>query len=309
MPDMRLFVSHLTRYRYAPAIQHSEHWAHLAPCSSATQHVLSHTLEIDPPVAIQTRTDAFGNSQAHWRVPHPHAHMTVLAQSEIDTCSLPDWFNMAPDAAPQTPATPLACWQQASPHVPLDRTLAQLAQPHFSRGQSLAQGARALCAQLHRDWAYVPHSTTIDTPVHEVLALRRGVCQDFAHLFIASVRSLGLSAGYVSGYLMTAPAPGQPRLQGADATHAWVRMWVPGLATHASGGWLHLDPTNNRHGWGSPGPDYVQLALGRDFSDISPLRGTLQGHTQQSLEVAVTVTPIEPVQATPQGAAPSQPLA
>jgi transglutaminase-like putative cysteine protease len=290
---MRLLVSHLTRYRYSPAIQASEHWAHLQPGHSATQQVLHHTLDIEPaPAHTERQTDAWGNTCLHWQLPMPHAHMQVLARSEVQTRTLDALVALAAwNGVADVPAT-LQPWCQASAHVPLDARFAELARPHFGTGQPLAQCAQALCAQVHRDFVYAPQSTGIDTSVHHVLATRQGVCQDFAHLLIAALRALGLAAAYVSGYLLTAPPAGQPRLVGADASHAWVRLWLPGLDGHPSGGWLHLDPTNNRHGWGSPGEDYVQLATGRDFSDVSPLRGTLQGHARQSLEVGVTVEPL-----------------
>lgn len=291
---MRLLVSHLTRYRYAPAVQASEHWAHLEPTTTPTQEVLRHNMVLDPwpVVAPDRQIDAWGNASLHWRLPAPHEHMQVMAQSEVQTCTL---------AAPAhevlwlgTFALPddLQSWCKASTHIPLDTVFADLARPHFEPGRALHECAQALCAHLHRELTYAPQSTDIGTSIHHVLATRRGVCQDFAHLLIAALRSLGLAAGYVSGYLLTEPPPGQARLVGADASHAWVRLWVPGSQDHPSGGWLHLDPTNNRHGWGSPGEDHVQLAIGRDFSDVSPLRGVLQGDAHQTLEVGVTVEPL-----------------
>lgn len=287
---MRLLVSHLTHYRYAPAVQASEHWAHLEPSHTPSQQVLQHHLSIDPmPVDAQRQTDAWGNASLHWQLPLPHDHLDVLSRTEVLTRTLP-----APPSGPcwtQQAAPPPAMqhWCEASPHAPSDPVFADLAHPHFVPGKPLDQCAQDLCAQIHREWAYMPQSTDIDTSIHHVLNTRQGVCQDFAHLMIAALRSLGLPAGYVSGYLLTEPPPGQPRLIGADASHAWVRLWVPELQSHASEGWLHLDPTNHRHGWGSPGEDHVQLAVGRDFSDVSPLRGTLQGDTRQTLEVGVTV--------------------
>ncbi len=121
------------------------------------------------------------------------------------------------------------------------------------------------------------------------------MCQDFAHILIACLRSLGLPARYVSGYLLTHPPEGKERLVGSDASHAWAAVYVPAARAHASGGWLHLDPTNNRWGWGSPGEDYVQVAHGRDFADVSPLRGILQGGASHSLQVGVTVEPLEQI--------------
>jgi len=153
---------------------------------------------------------------------------------------------------------------------------------------------RELMERIYRDFAYESLSTEISTPALDVLQERRGVCQDFAHVLLACLRSLGLAARYVSGYLLTEPPPGQPRLTGADASHAWVSVYLPDLGGARGlphGGWLDLDPTNNRAGLGTPGSDYVRLAVGRDFADVSPLRGVLQGGANHTLTVRVTVAP------------------
>jgi transglutaminase-like putative cysteine protease len=155
------------------------------------------------------------------------------------------------------------------------------------------QAAQALNARMHRDFHYETASTDINTPALEALQARRGVCQDFAHILVACLRSLGLPARYVSGYLLTQPPPGQARLVGSDASHAWASVYVPELVNHPSQGWLDLDPTNDRCGLASPGLDYVRLAVGRDFADVSPLRGVLQGAGSHTLQVAVTVAPLD----------------
>jgi transglutaminase-like putative cysteine protease len=145
---------------------------------------------------------------------------------------------------------------------------------------------------MYSDFLYESASTDINTPALQALHARRGVCQDFAHILLACLRSMGLAARYVSGYLLTEPPPGQARLLGSDASHAWASVYLPELAGHPCQGWLDLDPTNNRTGLASPGQDYAQLAVGRDFADVSPLRGVLQGGGAHTLEVAVTVTPL-----------------
>jgi transglutaminase-like putative cysteine protease len=176
--------------------------------------------------------------------------------------------------------------------VPLQADCADYARPSFIAGRALDGAAIDLMQRMHRDFAYEAQSTDIYTPVAQVLAQRRGVCQDFAHLLLSCLRSLGLPARYVSGYMLSEPPPGQARLQGADASHAWVALYVPPLLAGGQGHWLELDPTNCRHGWGTPGPDYVRLAVGRDFADVSPLRGVLQGGEAHSLQVQVTVEPV-----------------
>jgi transglutaminase-like putative cysteine protease len=153
--------------------------------------------------------------------------------------------------------------------------------------------ARDLMARIHADFTYESQSTEVNTPALEALAQRKGVCQDFAHIMIACLRAMGLAARYVSGYLLTQPPPGQPRLVGSDASHAWVAVYLPDLpGADAGHGWYDLDPTNNRDGWETPGEDYVTLATGRDFSDISPIRGVIHGGSQHTLAVAVTVEPM-----------------
>jgi transglutaminase-like putative cysteine protease len=171
--------------------------------------------------------------------------------------------------------------------VPRDEAFAAYAQASFPEGRSLLEGARDLMRRIHEDFEYETTATDVNTPALEALSLRKGVCQDLAHVMLGCLRSLGLPARYVSGYLLTEPAPGQPRLVGTDASHAWVGLYVPAPA--GPGTWVDLDPTNDR----SAGEDYVTLALGRDYSDVSPMRGVLHGGANHSLRVAVTVTPAE----------------
>lgn len=208
----------------------------------------------------------------------------------------------------------------ASPHVPRDDAFAAFARPAFAPGRPLLAAAQALMERIHRELRYTPASTQVNTPALQALAQRKGVCQDFAHIMLGCLRSLGLPARYVSGYLLTRPPPGKPRLIGADASHAWVSVYVPWMAPaaasaalqpnadpvaaalhaqaqQAGGSWFDFDPTNRRSGWGSPGEDYVTLAVGRDFSDVSPMRGVIQGGGAHELEVGVTVAPPEELQA------------
>jgi transglutaminase-like putative cysteine protease len=143
---------------------------------------------------------------------------------------------------------------------------------------------------MFADFAYESQSTEVNTPALVALTQRKGVCQDFAHILIACLRSLGLAARYVSGYLLTLPAPGTVKLKGSDASHAWGAVYVPDLPPGQR--WVDLDPTNDRAGWLSPGEDYVTLAIGRDFSDVSPLRGVIHGGASHTLKVGVTVEPV-----------------
>ena len=172
-----------------------------------------------------------------------------------------------------------------SPHVRVKHELADYAADCFPPNTPVLVGAHALMAKIFKEFTFDPEATTVSTPVLEVLEKKRGVCQDFAHLMIACLRALGLSARYVSGYLLTRPPPGKPRLIGADASHAWVSVYAPG----SENDWVDFDPTNNL----LPNTEHITLAFGRDFSDISPLRGIILGGGGTEPEVAVTVVPLD----------------
>ena len=177
-----------------------------------------------------------------------------------------------------------------SPYAQRDDAFADFARPLFAARRPFLDACHDLMAKIHRELQYETASTEVHTPALQALDQRKGVCQDFAHIMIGCLRSLGLPARYVSGYLLTQPPPGQPRLLGADASHAWVSVWVPTLDAGggtAGGCWQDLDPTNNR----PAGEDYVTLAVGRDYSDVSPVRGVIHGGARHTLSVAVTVTP------------------
>ena len=298
---MRLAITHDTRYRYSPAVQTAQHVAHLQAANTPCQTVIGHAMQLEPVATVQHNIDAFLNHRAYWALTHPHDGLCVRACTEVETRETPQ-------------ATSNQSWESVrehfryragqvgdvhsrmvfgSHHAPVHEAFLAYAQSSFTPGRPLVQAAQELTARMHRDLRYETASTDINTPALQALAQQRGVCQDFAHILLACLRSLGLPARYVSGYLLTQPPPGQPRLLGSDASHAWASVYLPELAGHACQGWLDLDPTNNRTGWASPGVDYVRLAMGRDFADVSPLRGVLQGGGAHTLEVAVTVTPLD----------------
>lgn len=298
---MRLAITHETRYHYSPAVQTAQHVAHLQPSNTPGQQVLRHDMHIEPHAPVQHHIDAFLNHRAYWALTQPHEGLMVRAYSEIETLPVP-------------PATATQSWESVrehfryrggqagdvhsrfvfgSHHAPVHEAFLAYARPSFSPGRALMQAAQELTARMHRDFRYETASTDINTPALQALQARRGVCQDFAHILLACLRSLGLPARYVSGYLLTQAPPGQARLIGSDASHAWVSVYLPELANHVSQGWLDLDPTNDRTGLASPGLDYAQLAVGRDFADVSPLRGVLQGGGAHTLNVAVTVAPMD----------------
>jgi transglutaminase-like putative cysteine protease len=303
---MRLTVQHDTVYDYRPAVETAQHTAHLQPRETAGQRVLDFGLHVSPaPENLRHGLDAFGNPQAWWTLVQAHTQLRVLAHSEVETTGPLELQGKQPWEAVREhfryrsgqPGDPQTCFVFGSHHAPVHEQFAAYARGCFSPARPLQEGAIALMHRIHNDFTYASQSTDVHTPAIDALQARRGVCQDFAHILIACLRSLGLAARYVSGYLLTQPPQGQERLIGADASHAWASVYLPELADSACGGWLDLDPTNDRWGFGTPGEDYVIVAWGRDFADVSPLRGVLQGGQSHTLKVGVSVMPAaEPAQ-------------
>ena len=294
---MLLHVLHETAYDYVPSVRTAQHMAHLKPAHNARQQLLSHRLTIDPLPAQQMETvDVYGNTRAFFSLRVMHDSLRVLSESLVSTRASPPPETSLPwDEVRErmryhrgSRYDPAAEFGFASPYVPRDTLFASYAQPSFESGRPLLEAANDLMRRIHADFEYETTATDVNTPALEALELRKGVCQDLAHVMLGCLRSLGLPARYVSGYMLTEPPPGQPRLVGSDASHAWVSVYLPG-ADAAAGAWADLDPTNNR----APGEDYVTLATGRDYSDVSPMRGVIHGGAKHSLHVAVTVTPAE----------------
>ena len=290
---MLLRIVHHTRYRYQAPVLLAQHLAHLRPLERPGQQLLEHHLLISPePAQLEQGLDVFGNWRCFFALQSAHEQLDVSADSLVRTtppAPLPDsppWEQVREGFRYQAGARyePATEFTFASPYVPLDEAFAAFAQPVFTPGRPLLEACEALCHRIHTELQYETASTQVNTPALQALAQGKGVCQDFAHIMIGCLRSLGLAARYVSGYLLTQPPPGQPRLIGADASHAWVSVWCEGR-------WHDFDPTNDRCGSPSPGEDYVTLTLGRDFGDVSPLRGVIQGGGSHSLQVEVTVAP------------------
>ena len=300
---MQLRITHDTHYRYTPAVETAQHVAHLHPAHTPCQSCMSHDLKTEPAaLEVHNSLDAFGNHRAYWALPSTHSTLRVLTQSLVYTRELPiDESNTA--GGPITweaardlfvyhtgqASEPASAFVFGSHHAPVVPAFAQYAQSSFTPDRPLTEAVRELMQRIHQDFVYESFSTDVSTPALTVLQQKRGVCQDFAHVMRACLRSLGLAARYVSGYLLTQSLPGQERLVGSDASHAWISVFVPGEPFES---WHDFDPTNNRDGLASPGQDYVRLAVGRDFADVSPLRGVLQGGTHHILEVGVTVEQI-----------------
>ena len=303
---MELRIVHETCYDYAVAVMLAQHVAHLRPSAGlACQELVSHQLSVSPePAQAKESEDAFGNPRHFFALQTPHDKLCVHADMVVRTEaplplpeSLPweevrDHFSYHAGAAFDA-ANEFAF---ASPFVPRDDAFADYARPDFTPGRPLLEACEALMARIHADFEYRSGSTEINTPALIALKQRQGVCQDFAHIMLGCLRSLGLAARYVSGYLLTQVPEGQTRLIGADASHAWVAVYSPTSASEdlsgEGGEWCDFDPTNNRCGLGRPGEDYVTLALGRDFGDVSPLRGVIQGGGSHTLRVGVTVAPV-----------------
>ncbi|XAH22357.1 transglutaminase family protein [Xylophilus sp. GW821-FHT01B05] len=297
---MKLHIVHETHYAYTPPVETAQHLVHLRPRDTDSQTLLQHELVITP---VETRrgerTDVYGNTRTFFTLQTVHDELRVVADSVVSTREPA----AAPLGAGGSPAWEAVreqfryraggTWDAAaefvfpSEYVPRHDDFAAYARASFAAGTPVLDAAHALMRRIHAEFRYESDSTEVDTPAVEALAQRRGVCQDFAHIMIGCLRALGLPARYVSGYLLTTPAPGQPRLVGSDASHAWVSVYAPGVEG-AAGAWYDFDPTNDR----APGADYVTLAIGRDFGDVSPMRGLLLGGGEHQLQVAVTVEPL-----------------
>ncbi|PKO62416.1 MAG: transglutaminase [Betaproteobacteria bacterium HGW-Betaproteobacteria-18] len=296
---MKLQITHETVYDYLPAVETAQHMAYLTPLHNASQTLVSHRLQVIPkPAQISSTQDVFGNTRSFFSLQVPHHQLQVLATSQVITQAvrMPGsdiaWETVRERFRYQASVTFDAAneFVFASPMAPRHGEFAAYARPSFTAGASLLVAALDLMHRIYRDFSYESQSTQVSTPALEALAQRKGVCQDFAHILIACLRSMGLSARYVSGYLLTQPSPGTVKLRGSDASHAWASVYLPDLPEGEQ--WIDLDPTNDRAGWPSPGEDYVTLAVGRDFSDVSPIRGVIHGGASHTLKVGVTVEPM-----------------
>ena len=300
---MRLRITHDTRYRYEPPVLTAVHMTHLTPPPTRCQDRLDARLQVHPqPASITESLDIYRNVRTFFEIASPHDELLVRASSLVETHAPdPVGSTLAWDAVRDSFVYHVGAeWHPAaefiypSHYVHPGEVFADYARPSFPPGRPLIDAARELMQRVHADFTYASRSTEINTPASEALAQRRGVCQDFSHVMLACLRSLGLPARYVSGYLLTQPPPGQPRLVGSDASHAWVAVFLPDVAAqHGGHGWYDLDPTNDRHGWGAPGEDFVRLAVGRDYADISPMRGVIHGGAGHELDVGVTVEPCD----------------
>ncbi len=287
---MNYAVTHVTRYTYSDAVTVCHNRLCLRPRETPLQRVLRSELSVDPnPAVLQEHVDREGNHVVSFEISTAHQAMTIRAHSEV---------NVQAPVLPEPSSTPpweTARWSDrrngslhdlsimpfvfASPFVPLEDELRAYAAESFPAGVPLLEGLLHVMNRMHEDFTFDPKATEVSTKVVESFAARRGVCQDFAHILCGSLRALGLPARYVSGYLETKPPPGKPKLAGSDASHAWVSVHCPNL------GWIDLDPTNNL----IPANSHITIGWGRDYSDVSPVKGVVNGGGDHILTVSVDV--------------------
>ncbi|OYV32572.1 MAG: transglutaminase [Rhodospirillales bacterium 20-64-7] len=287
-------IRHVTTYRYDGPVANARCMLRLVPRDGGGQRVLDSGLEIAPqPAEVLRRKDFFGNAVTSVLVGTSHRELRVAALARVEVNRdeppaaglTPDWEIVCRAALATPSLTALSPVHGLFPSrlVPLYAPATDYARQSFAPGRPVLEGAIDLMCRIKSDFRYDPEATAVWTPLAEAFAARGGVCQDFAHIMIAGLRGLGLPALYVSGYIRTVPPPGQPRLEGADASHAWVRVWCgPDF------GWIELDPTNAL----LVGSDHVVLAFGRDYADVSPLDGVVMGSGGQTLSVSVDVAPV-----------------
>jgi transglutaminase-like putative cysteine protease len=290
-------IFHDTHYHYDSPVSLAQQLAHLWPRACVWQCCTDQQLQISPdPTSRLDELDVFGNPLTRLAFERPHDELLVNASLMVEVLARPSLdFNQSPaweetcnaltySSQPLSPEILEACrYRFESPYVHLKRNFVEFSESCFPPGRPLLLGVQALMEKIFSEFTFDAEATQVATPLVEVLERRRGVCQDFAHLMLACVRSRGLAARYISGYLLTQPPPGQPRLIGADASHAWVSVFCSVL------GWVDFDPTNNVQ----PALEHITLAWGRDFSDVSPLRGVILGGGSHDPEVRVTVMPLE----------------
>ncbi len=287
---MRYRILHATRYTYSAPVSLCHNEAYLLPRPLLHQRCQESQLEIEPiPTILREREDFFGNRVTYFAVQEPHTVLVVTATSQVqvnpgappDLATSSAWETVRERLCQDANSEGLAARQFVldSPFVNTSQTLATYAAASFYPGRPLLDAVHELMRRIHQEFTYDPHFTTVATPVSDVFEHRRGVCQDFAHLALGCLRSVGLAARYVSGYLETISPPDQADLIGAAASHAWVSVYCPGQ------GWVDFDPTNDQ----IPSDQHITIAWGRDYSDVTPLKGVILGGGEHVLEVAVEV--------------------
>ncbi|KQS25510.1 transglutaminase family protein [Dyadobacter sp. Leaf189] len=291
---MKYKLVHKTKYKYAQAVNNYHSLLCLTPRNLPNQSCSNFSIQISPePSQIVERTDFYGNKTHYFSLHAPHKELTVLTtsiveRSEANTGTLFMPSDITCSAArhrlvsDRSLKIALLEYMLPSPLVKWDEEIVAFGRDCFVDGVPLYECVRNLCRKIYTEFDFVPDFTTVHTPIKEVLAARKGVCQDFSHLAIACIRSFGFATRYVSGYLETLPPPGRPKLQGSDASHAWISVFIPDC------GWCDFDPTNNV----VPGERHIVTAWGRDYSDVPPLKGIIFSYGKHTLTVEVDVIPV-----------------
>lgn len=290
---MKYNITHSTKYSYSEPASVCKNKVHLAPRTLEHQAVHDFRLVIGPePNSMSTTTDYFGNRVDYFSISKPHRGLSVTATSEIEVLERPSmgaslaWEHVAQDLVSNRSDTSLSAYHYVFPSElsPVSPHYADYASKSLIPGRPIIEACLDLTRRIFEEFEYDPRATTVSTPVAEVFEKRAGVCQDFAHMQIACLRSVGLAARYVSGYLRTVPPPGKTRLVGADASHAWISVYCG-----ETNGWVEFDPTNNM----IPGTDYITLSWGQDYSDVCPIQGVFVGGGQNTMQVSVDVQPMD----------------
>jgi transglutaminase-like putative cysteine protease len=288
-------IQHSTTYTYDADVTGSYGVFHLRPRDLEWQRCVSHEITVEPaPSDLLVHDDLYGNAKSYFHVTEPHQTLVVTAVSrvEVEQQQLPQdllavpWERARPaERGDQPDAWSATDFTYPSPYVEVPPGIEEYTRTSFTPGRPLGEAAVELMHRVHDDFTYKFGSTSVSTPVSTLLEKKMGVCQDFSHFMVSGLRSLGLAGRYVSGYLATRPPPGQPRLVGADASHAWVGCWVPGA------GWLYLDPTNAK----VIDESHATVAFGRDYGDVPPVKGVIFTESKTSkMKVSVDMAPVEP---------------
>ena len=288
-------VRHITHYKYAERVTRCYNLAHIIPKNTARQRCLSNRIVLSPlPATTHKRTDYFGNDTFHFEIQKPHTELTITAESEVQISDRNRGMNLDLGVSYQAALDYLAGantleaveareFSLNSPMIECSEALADYARPSFARDRSLKSCVSELTTRIYREFSYDPSFSTIATPLTEVLKHKKGVCQDFAHLQVGCLRSMGVPAKYVSGYIETLPKPGEQKLVGADATHAWIAYFCP------EEGWIEFDPTNDV--LADSDGQHIVTAFGRDYYDVAPVKGVIFGCGESPvLNVSVDVS-------------------
>ena len=290
-------VTHSTRYDYNAQVSYCHNLGTIKPRECAGQELLQHSLEISPePTEVTNRIDFFGNYITRFSIQKPHKKLVVTSKSTIQrdaTAYLDSFYDSSYrfltveqallNLELHDPVT-LDAKQYVLDSIfirKIGSSIKQYAEVSFAPKRSVFEAAQELMQRIYTDFKFSPGFTSISTPIHEVMAEKKGVCQDFAQIAIACIRSVGLAARYVSGYIETLPPPGKPKLVGADASHAWFSIFIPGF------GWIDFDPTNNQ----IPHNQHLVVGWGRDYYDVPPLKGVVYGSGKSKLKVSVDIRP------------------